>query len=189
MVDAESLHFCNQFETIFFEQDLTNDLLPLAFAVVKTDKSAWLDGFGSGVGALVTSKGRAPRSIYENAVPFAVEGRALQGRKGYLISREISFFPVLERLLVGDGKNVLIPDLLPDPINPLPIVLEEECWISVVQSPPGSRVPTYPKYEEATGCDFLHVLRKGTVFPEGAAVGLSANFGKDVLRGECHNQI
>ena len=80
----------------------------------------------------MASKGGAPRSIHEDAVPFSVEGRTLQSWKGDLISREIGSFPVLERLLVGDGKNVLIPDLLSDTINPLLIILEEECWVSVV---------------------------------------------------------
>jgi hypothetical protein len=84
---------------------------------------------------------------------------------------------------------VLIPDLLSDTINPLLIVLEKKGWISVIESTPGTRIPTHSEYKEATGCDVLHVLRKGTVFPESAAVGLSANLCKDVLRGECHDQI
>ena len=48
---AESLDLCDQFETIRFKQDIKNELLSLA--VVKTDQSTWLDGFVTGVGALV----------------------------------------------------------------------------------------------------------------------------------------
>ena len=77
LVDPEPLDLLDQVETILLKKYSADNPFALTLAVVEGNEASRLESAARGVGALVSSIGGPPWSIYEDTVPLFVEGSVL----------------------------------------------------------------------------------------------------------------